>query len=223
MLKKLFIIIKNLFIRPTPKVVTNINKPNPKKETIAFVIGHNVDAQGAEFKHGNYTYSEYEFYKRFLNRYLLPLLDFKAHIIERPTGSYSHQCNSVAKKCFDLGVTKSFNFHFNSANHRANGFEALVLEKTTSEMLQVVQELSSEFKSFGLNVRHDNGINRIDSNHNGYGMLSALSSSYVDAIILEPFFGSNQNDIDLVLSNMSGFAQCFANVFNNHFAEKNDG
>jgi len=152
-----------------------------KKPKVAFVIGHHRVAKGA------YSYvlnvSEYSLWNEFYDNYLCDVGDKFVHDTSK---GYLNRQNKMSVKTKDYDLV--FELHFNSAGStQAHGAEALVYY-TNKKMAQVGQYFC-ELMSRDLCYR--NRDVKLISGGNGFGFLQKTKGS---AIILEPFFGSNEAD-----------------------------
>lgn len=181
--------------KKTKPVVANPAKPVPTigpddNTPIGIIVGHNVKAQGAVNYLGE---SEYIFNKRIARKVQENLASkgIKSVILERPTGSYSSQCQWVANKCEELDVAFAISLHFNSASGQAKGCECLVLDTSSPRDNVYGDFLTDELhRKLGIVERGSNGVKTIYKGHNGYGMLEALRKKGTTCVLIEPTFAN---------------------------------
>ena len=160
------------------------NRPLDKHNVkVAFVIGHHEESKGAYSKY--LRASEFDFWDDFSSDYLLDFGDCFTHFSEL---SYTGRQIETAKltKSYDL----VFELHFNSVNDPVvNGSECLVY-KGNSLMYEVGQFYIDEMhKNMSYKKREVKELSNI--RQRGFEFLKRTKN---DAIILEPFFGSNKED-----------------------------
>jgi len=151
----------------------------PTNKSVCFVIGHHASSQGAYSVWLKET--EWQFWFDYANKYLIGLGDIFIH---EPLDSYTERQIEMAKKTENYDLV--FELHFN-AFPDAEGVETLTY-KGNEKMLGLGNyfcELMEE--DLGYENRHAKWI---DSG-NGYGFLRETKG---DAILLEPFFGSDEID-----------------------------
>ncbi len=154
-----------------------------KKPKVAFVIGHHRAAKGA------YSYvldvSEYSLWNDFYDNYLCDVGDKFIHDTSK---GYLNRQNKMAIKTKDYDLV--FELHFNSASStQAHGVEALVYH--TNKKMAKVAKYFCELMASELCYRN-RGV-KLMSKGKGFGFLKKTKGS---AMILEPFFGSNESDCE---------------------------
>ena len=157
--------------------------PMPMKK-IAVVIGHDKTSPGAYSPH--LGQSEYIY-----NSEVATHLSKIADIYKRPMGGgYKTQmtnlANEINKKDYDLVVE----LHFNAFNKIANGCEAVIFKgnKNTETIGKRFCDLIT--KEYNTKSR---GVKEISQqNDRGYWFLALMKA---DALILEPFFGDNEESL----------------------------
>jgi len=167
---------------------------------IAVVIGHDKTSPGAYSPH--LGQSEYIY-----NSEVASHLSKIADIYKRPIGSgYKTQminlANEINKKDYDLVVE----LHFNAFNKSANGCEALIFKgnKYTEKVGQRYCNLiTSKYKTKSRGVKDIS-----QQNDRGYWFLALMKA---DAIILEPFFGDNEES--LKFKNEAEYAEILIKTF----------
>lgn len=155
---------------------------------IAFVIGHDVNSQGAYSPFLDQT--EY-IYNREVACYLKDIGD----VYTRPlVKGYMHQMRALAElvnpKDYDLIIELHFNKYDNKNNDIGSGCEAVIFpnNKFTKEFGEIYCEVISE--KYYVNNR---GVKEHGKGDRGYGFLSLMNAP---AIILEPFFGDEDESLD---------------------------
>lgn len=147
---------------------------------VAFVIGHNSRDKGAysEFL----ASSEWDMWNCFYDSYLTELGDKFVHNL---SNSYTQRQRSMANITADYDLV--FELHFNASSPLANGVESLVY--FSNKKMHKLGSLYCELMSDKLGLKN-RGCKKVTSG-NGFGFLNFTKG---DAILLEPFFGSNLKD-----------------------------
>ena len=149
---------------------------------IAFVVGHDVVEQGAVSKIINMT--EYRY-----NCKVADVLckDFDVYYRNPNKKSYGAKMRDLANqlnhKNYDYVIELHFNKFDNKANKRGVGCEAVILpsnQKSKSLSNKILDKISKDFDIINRGVKEHGATER------GYGFLSKMNAN---AIILEPFFG----------------------------------
>nr|DAY20529.1 MAG TPA: Cell wall hydrolase autolysin [Caudoviricetes sp.] len=180
---------------------------------VALVIGHNQRSKGA---YSTIVGSEYDYWKRIAEKIKGEIPEFVDIYERKPNKAYVPEMNEVLKELNKNDYEFCLELHFNgSLNRDANGCECLVYWKN-----EKAKELATDFMArlqnvFGSNIRNKvnilkekkiingketevekkentKGIILIqDSNvRGGYGICNSKDTY----ILLEPFFGSNQDE-----------------------------
>lgn len=183
--------IAGAWSNPDIKPVTPPEPARPK--SIALVVGHNIQRQGAYSTHLQTT--EFEFWGKRADD-LADALDFTTEVFFRkPHGSdYEAEMREVAGRVSMYRPDAVFCLHFNSFHDEgAGGAEALVLDrmKASPECRAAMLWLNSWTGATGLERRDVKEPNR-----GRYGM--ERLSEIAPTILLEPFFGSSRRDCDAV-------------------------
>jgi len=151
------------------------------KPKVAFVIGHNEKSKGAYSK--AFQNTEFVMWNNFYDNHVCDLGDKFIHSI---TSSYTKRQTQTAIKTKDYDLV--FELHFNSSSStQAHGAEALVYH--TNKKMAKVGRLFCELMASELGYR--NRKVKLKKDGNGFGFLKETKG---DAMILEPFFGSNVDD-----------------------------
>ncbi len=153
---------------------------------IALVVGHDAIKRGA---YGNMGESEWHFNDVLINDLFFKGLP-KKHTYRRfyrdaDIKGYSHQMTDLHKRLDDWGAELSIEFHFNSfSNKSVHGHEVLYCSFGAGVY---ANELN---KSLDKHLPTSNrGIKQVTKKNRGGGFCCRGNSL---AIIIEPFFGSNQ-------------------------------
>jgi N-acetylmuramoyl-L-alanine amidase len=150
--------------------------------SLAIIIGHTTVDGGAN---SDLIGQEYEFWKKIALENWNDVADIFFH--DSTISSYTARQKDTAKKTKDYDLV--LEIHFNSSeNPNANGAEVLYYKGNNKAKTLAESFLESWCKSTGINNRGAKGI----SSGNGYGFLVAQKPT---ALLIEPFFGSNQEDI----------------------------
>jgi len=151
---------------------------------IAVVIGHDKTSPGAYSPH--LGQSEYIY-----NSEVAAHLSCIADIYKRPAGGgYKTQmtnlANEINKKDYDLVIE----LHFNAFNKTANGCEAVIFKgnKNTETIGQRFCDLITA--KYNTKTRGVKDVSQ--QNDRGYWFLALMKA---DAMILEPFFGDNEESL----------------------------
>lgn len=153
----------------------------------AIVIGHTFEHPGSYSPILNV--SEWYYWQEFRDTYCKDLdVDFFEH---------NYMIRSYNERQRDMGVKTSgydlvLELHFNGAeSNQANGVEALhyFSNENTKDLSEYFCELVSN--TFDIKNRGAKGL--YSPSQRGYGFVNHMRG---DAILLEPFFGSNYNDCD---------------------------
>lgn len=152
---------------------------------VAFIIGHNQNDKGLFSEH--LKCAEWDFYTQ-----LSPRLETIGDIYIHDSGitSYTQRCKDISER---IGTKYDvvFALHFNGFNGSANGCEAFYWH-TNGQSKDIAHSFVHKFtESTGISLR---GAKKYTSkNERGAGEVYYPRAS---AILLEPFFGDNQEDCD---------------------------
>ena len=176
---------------------------------IGICIGHSRRGDKGAYTLSPDSVSEYDF-----NKVLVPLI---VPFLEVPykvyddyhASSYVGAVNYISRKLKEDGATACVELHFNASSPPANGHEWLHWE-TSSGGKRLAQSLKDamdkeypEIRSRGIKSR----------THRQRGSLF-LRKTPCYACIAEPFFGSNRDDVDVIMSDLSRLAQVYAEGIN---------
>lgn len=171
------------------KKIKKISSENlPIKNRLAFIIGHTKLAKGAysDFlkKH------EYDFWKQFAETYLVSRNDVEIKVYYRDIIGVS----GAYQKAIEDNPSAIIELHFNSFNGSASGFEILCNpNKDTNPDLELdfsrilIKEFSNVLKTKNRGVKHISS-----KGERGFFNLSQVVS--IPSILIEPFFGDNEQD-----------------------------
>lgn len=151
----------------------------------AVIVGHTKDSQGANSPYG--IPSEYHFNSE-VAKYLTDIADI--YYYDTYKGGYSAMVrrlyNHINQHDYDLTIE----LHYNAAGALAHGTEVLYYANNRKG-LKLAENLSSLISSkFGTKDRGAKG--RGKSDRGGY----ALYAGKATALLLEPFFGTNKDDVN---------------------------
>ena len=157
---------------------------------VALVIGHNKRSKGA---YSTIVGSEYDYWKRIAEKIKGEIPEFVDIYERKPNKAYVPEMNEVLRELNKNNYKFCLELHFNSSlNRNANGCECLVYYKN-----EKAKELATNFMArlqnvFGSKIRGNHGIIEVnDSNKRGAYGICKSKDTY---ILVEPFFGSNQNE-----------------------------
>ena len=150
---------------------------------IALVIGHDEKNQGA---YGSEGISEYKFNDELI--FFLDLVGIEYSIFYRNPKiiGYSAQMRDLHSRIDEWGAEISIEFHFNSfSNQSVHGHETLYCSKGGQHIAELLND------SLDRHLPTSNrGIKKVTKKDRGGGFCCRGKSF---AIIIEPFFGSNQH------------------------------
>jgi len=176
---------------------------------IALVIGHSSDKQGAETID---NISEYSFYWTLVHFSILPNapLQHDYKVFERGDASmgYTENMKELHSDIDSWGADLSISFHFNSHTSQAMGSE--VLHSGYEQSKHYAELLNYQFTQNLLGIKN-RGIKEKTKNERGGGFLHLGKAP---AILIEPFFGSSNQDVQYLTNNPIPFISSFENFFN---------
>jgi len=152
------------------------------KKKIAFVIGHTSKDKGAFSTF--LQISEFDLFKEFANKHLSEVGDIFFH--DETITSYTQGPADTATKTTYYEYV--FELHFNSATPAAEGCEALYYTGNTK-----AEKIAEKFCSLMVQEMDmkNRGAKALNASDRGFGFVSKQKPT---ALILEPFFGSNEDD-----------------------------
>lgn len=157
---------------------------------VALIIGHNDRSRGA---YSPILLSEFKYWKRIAEKIKGEIPEIIDIYERKPNKAYIPEMNEVLKELNKNDYSFCLELHFNSSlNRDANGCECLVYWKN-----EKAKELATNFmvrlqNVFGSKIRSNHGIIEVnDSNKRGAYGICKSKDTY---ILLEPFFGSNQDE-----------------------------
>lgn len=167
----------------------------------AFVIGHHAESKGAFSSYFNQ--SEWDFYND-----VARLINSNIHVFHHDPKikSYMSRIENTAKKLDDYDIV--IEAHFNAATPAANGVETLYYfeSKKGMEYAKIFSDIISDEASIKL---RNNGLKAL-VNKKDRGFASVYYPK-PPTILIEPFFGSNDNDCKLIGSHE--FLACLIDKF----------
>jgi len=158
---------------------------------IAFVIGHHERAKGAVSPH--LKVSEWDFYKEVLTYIQEANVFLHDHNISGYTSRIKNTASKLNKVDFDLVVE----LHFNAATPQANGCETLYYFNSTKGKYYAKIFSDIVHNWTGIKLRN-NGLKAL-VNKNDRGFASVYYPK-APTILIEPFFGTNENDCNKIES-----------------------
>lgn len=156
-------------------------------QKMAYVVGHRKSSPGAYSPHG--ILPEFEFNSEIVKQIDSPYIDIYFY---EDTPGYMNRVEKLAEEVNSKDYKAVIELHYNSTkNPKANGTEALFF-KGSIVGKEIAEGLSSSF-SLGFNLKN-RGVKALsNSNQRGYGFLESIKAP---AIIFEPIFGSNKDDVE---------------------------
>lgn len=156
---------------------------------IAFVVGHHENAKG---KFSDYfKQSEWDFYNDVLTHFKNPIIFYHNPKIK----SYLARQKETGNKLNLLNLDLVIETHFNSFNKKATGVETFYHHKSRKGKFYAEKFNEVCVRWTGLKLR---GAKPLSNNtQNGYGF---LNSNKHPSILIEPFFGDNENDCKAIKS-----------------------
>ena len=166
----------------TGKKYKLVEVQDQKKKKFAFVIGHTSKDKGAFSTF--LQVSEFDLFKEFANKHLSEIGDIFLHD-ETITGYTQRQADTATKT---TSYEYVFELHFNAATPAAEGCEALYYTGNTK-----AQRIAEKFCSLMVHFldMKNRGAKSLNASDRGFGFVSKQKPT---ALILEPFFGSNEDD-----------------------------
>jgi N-acetylmuramoyl-L-alanine amidase len=155
--------------------------------------------------------------EREFNNALIPLItamlkvpyvvynDYKA-------SSYVGAMNYVARKMKRDGITACVELHFNSASPKATGHEWLHWETSRGG-----KTLATQFKNAMDKAYPELASRGLKPKKKGSRGSLFLRKTPCPAVIAEPFFGSNKNDVALIHADISKLAGVYAAGINSYY------
>lgn len=151
---------------------------------IAFIVGHTPYSKGAFSK----TLDSYEW--DFYNLYFDKFNEVGDVFIHDNDNGYTSRQKEMANKTRDYDLV--FELHFNAANTKAKGCEALYYHRNETAR-KICFAFCDKYRELtGAKNRGTKALN--DANDRGFGFVYYQKPT---AIILEPFFGDNTEDCNL--------------------------
>ena len=157
---------------------------------VALIIGHNDRSRGA---YSQILLSEFKYWKRIAEKIKTEIPGLIDIYERKPNKAYIPEMNEVLKELNKNDYGFCLELHFNSSlNRDANGCECLIYKGN-----EKAKELATNFMArlqnvFGSKIRSNHGIIEVnDSNKRGAYGICKSKDTY---ILLEPFFGSNQDE-----------------------------
>lgn len=158
---------------------------------VALVLGHHQKSKGAYSPW--LDYSEWDFYNDVVD--CVRCVDVFLHnpSIKSYTKRIQNTAAQLNKGNYDLVIELHFN---SSSNPSANGCETLYYHKSIKG--KEYAKLFSDTVELWTGIKQrNNGLKKLEPGDRGYGSVFYPSAP---AILIEPFFGSNKRDCELIES-----------------------
>jgi|TARA_R110000737_G_scaffold319840_1_gene331205 N-acetylmuramoyl-L-alanine amidase len=180
---------------------------------IGIAIGHSRKGDNGAYTVGESSVSEHTF-----NSDLVPFIT--AHLKvpykiydDYKASSYLGAMNYAARKMREDDVDACVELHFNSAGPKATGHEWLHWQGSSGG-----SRLATGLKESMIEHYPSLKSRGVKSRSRGDRGALFLRKTPVAACIAEPFFGSNPEDVALVMSDLSKLGKMYAEGMNNFFA-----
>ena len=111
--------------------------------------------------------------------------------------SYGSAMRWIAQRLREEKVTLAIEFHFNAANPSVRGFEYLHWHKSTRGVKAAVR--LQEMHRAAFPWQYDRGVEPLGDQAHERGVLFT-SLTHCPAVLAEPFFGTNQKDMEYFFS-----------------------
>lgn len=166
---------------------------------IALIIGHNPKSQGAVRVTDGMT--EFAFYKK-LAEDLKALAPDQYVILQRsPEGGYAKEIDRVYAEANALRVSGTVELHFNAAAAASASGTEVLTSGTRNSM--ILCNLLQDHMTTALKLK-SRGVKQVTKQQRGGRSLWVGSSP---AALIEPFFGSNRNDCEVIDRNYDKFVK----------------
>lgn len=174
-----------------PKPAPVADEARDKWPKLAIVVGHNERGQGAVRADTNESEYRYNNQIAELMRGMAAEYEIDAKVFNRkPAGGYSREIRTVYGEADTWGADATIELHFNAASAAATGTETL--SSGTSGSMTLAKEVQEEMLgALGLRNR---GIKVRNRKNRQRGYLSLVTGK-APAILVEPFFNENPNDL----------------------------
>jgi N-acetylmuramoyl-L-alanine amidase len=161
---------------------------------VAIVVGHHAKAKGAysEFLKD----SEFDFYNKVVDWYKRCLNgsgDIYLH--DENIGGYITRIKNTARKLNTKNYDLVIELHFNAATPQANGCETLYYFQSKKGREYAFKFSQIVHEQTGIKVRN-NGLKALT--HKGDRGFASVFYPSAPTILIEPFFGSNKKDCELI-------------------------
>ena len=138
-------------------------------------------------------FSEFKYWKRIAEKIKGEIPEIVDVYERKPNKAYIPEMNEVLKELNKNDYEFCLELHFNSSlNRDANGCECLVYWKNEKAKKLATDFMAKLQNIFGSKIRGNHGIIEIQDSktRGGYGICNSKDTY----ILLEPFFGSNQDE-----------------------------
>jgi len=172
--------------------IKKLNNKHPKYN-VAFVVGHHNKAKGF---HSPIIGDEYDFWFYYAQAYLKKL--GKVFLHNENNSSYSGRQVEMAEKTKDFDLV--FELHFNAHNEHAEGAHAMYYAKSTTGRMLAFK--FTELMQKRMNIEQDYNFPVSSSSTRGGQFILKQKPT---ALLLEPFFADNENDVNKFINNKEVF------------------
>ena len=243
-MKKLIELIFKIFCKKKAPDKTNLvdkkpkskAKPNKKQSyRVAFVLGHTLESQGAKLNipdskvtndnvqyHGQHEYAFNSIIFKFLKQY---------YFIENKNVKFFYRNNGTKnayKNAARWGADFCVELHFNAnEDKKASGCYSEILSEDLrnpeidADLFNKAIRKAKVFaknmkKQFNIRKRCD-GVHATTKDDRAHYLLSRMDESKMVGIVLEPFFGSNEQDVEKIINKGSllEYVEQIAKLINN--------
>lgn len=158
---------------------------------ICLIVGHNKDKKGAYSKYLNVY--EYDLYLKVAD-IIKSEVDNVDVLTRKPAPYYSTEMKGITDEINSKNYDLAIELHYNAFNNVANGVEVLYWHNSAKGK-KYAESFQSILNKEGLVIRKNILIK--DKTQNGaYGIMH----SKCPYILVEPFFGDNKHDCDIIKS-----------------------
>jgi len=165
---------------------------------VAIVIGHHPDAPGASMRMGCHEIHEHGFWRPFAHELATSVVarDLTPHVIERPNEDPDE---ALAQKVNETGADAAIELHFNAAGRSARGGTEMIHYPGSEGGEALAEQMQSRtVDALGLENR---------------GLITRrwpfLKLTEMPAVIAEPFFGSNEEDVARALPRLPSLQKAY--------------
>lgn len=170
---------------------------------VAIVVGHRKNARGAHSKTLKAT--EYDFNSK-VAEYLKGVADiyFRTDFGYSEASRVKNMCKRINRKKYDLVIELHFNSFHNPQAHGCTALHYITNKRTKQFCIDFCREVRNEF---GIKARQ---VMPIKSKRERGGVF--ILNCNANAVILEPFFGSNVQDCQKIKGKEDDYANLICRV-----------